>query len=257
MSQLGVDTAHHVITHIQADFADKKDNQCLKPIVRQLKQKLHNQGLHWQDLLADTGYSSGENYAFLEQQGVVSYIPPHGTYKGGPEGFQYIKDGDYWLCRNNKKVTFRKVKIEKKNNIKKKVYFTTTRDCKGCPFSLECIGKCKERRIEITFYKDEYERAIARIKSKRGRYMKKKRQSTVEPVFGTLTEYLGLRKVNVRGIAGANKCMLMSAVAYNLKKYLKFEQNRVRSMVQAARPYIILLIHQIRQQTAKLQPSFL
>ena len=29
-SQMAVDTAHHVITHIHADFADKKDNQCLE-----------------------------------------------------------------------------------------------------------------------------------------------------------------------------------------------------------------------------------
>ena len=234
LSQLGVDTAHHVITHIQADFADKKDNQCLKPIVRQLKKRLWSYGLHWQDILADTGYSSGENYSFLEQQGIVSYIPPHGTYKGGPEGFTYIKEGDYWLCRNNKRVTFRKVKIEEKNNIKKKQYFTTTRDCKGCPYTESCIGKCKERRIEITYYKEEYERAIARIKSKRGKYLKTKRQSTVEPVFGTLTQFLGMRKVNTLGISGANKCMLLSAVAYNLKKYLRFEQKLAKSMALTA-----------------------
>ncbi|AXG70533.1 transposase DDE domain protein [Kordia sp. SMS9] len=52
--------------------------------------------------------------------------------------------------------------------------------------------------------------------------MKKKRQSTVEPVFGTLKEYVGLRKINTLGIEQANKVMHMAAIAYNLKKYLKF-----------------------------------
>uniref|UniRef100_UPI00389A8075 transposase n=1 Tax=Tenacibaculum tangerinum TaxID=3038772 RepID=UPI00389A8075 len=33
---------------------------------------------------------------------------------------------------------------------------------------------------------------------------------------------MGLRKVNVRGIDGANKCMLMAGAAYNIKKLLKF-----------------------------------
>ena len=42
-------------------------------------------------LIADTGYSSGENYAFLEQKGITGFIPPHGTYKGGPEGFGTLK----------------------------------------------------------------------------------------------------------------------------------------------------------------------
>lgn len=75
-----------------------------------------------------------------ELTGIEAYIPPHGTYKGGPEGFTY----------------------------------------------------------------------------------KAKRSATVEPVFGTLTEFMGMRKVNTRGIGNANKGMLMAATAYNLKKLLKF-----------------------------------
>lgn len=86
--------------------------------------------------------------------------------------------------------------------------------------------------------------------------MKSKRQSTVEPVFGTLTQFLGLRKINTRGIAAANKCMLMSAVAYNLKKYLKFEQKRVKSMAQSADSFICSLIYKIRQKIIRLQPAF-
>ena len=66
MSQLSVDTAHHVITDIQAYHADKKDNQYLQDIVKRLDKRLWKQGLLWQNCVADTGYSSGENYAFLE-----------------------------------------------------------------------------------------------------------------------------------------------------------------------------------------------
>ncbi len=241
LSQLSVDTANHVITHIHADYADKKDNQCLQQITEKLKWRLHSRGLRWKYMLADTGYSSGENYAYLEQKGITSFIPPHGTYKGGPKGFIYHKVGDYWLCRNNRKVTFRKVKIEKKNNIKKKQYLTTRKDCKGCSYRTECIGKCHERRIEITYYKDEYERAISRINSSKGRYMKKKRQSTVEPVFGSLTSFYGLRKINTLGIAQANKVMLLSAAAYNLKKLLKFSDKQFRKVAQSEQLIYCLL----------------
>lgn len=52
--------------------------------------------------------------------------------------------------------------------------------------------------------------------------MKRLRQQTVEPVLGSLVEYNGLRKINVRGKAGAHKVMLMAAIAFNLKKYMKF-----------------------------------
>ena len=59
--------------------------------------------------------------------------------------------------------------------------------------------------------------------------MKSKRQSTVEPVFGTLTQFMGMRKINTIGLKQANKCMYMSAIAYHLKKYLKFTQKLVKS----------------------------
>ena len=231
LSQMSVDTAHHVITHIGADFADKRDNQCLQDITVKLKNRLNKNGLLWTNFVADTGYSSGENYAFLEKEGLRSFIPPHGTYKGGPEGFVYVEKDDYWLCPNNKKVTYRKIRIEKKNNIKKKQYATTRKDCKECRFKTECIGKSHERRIDITYYKEEYERAIARVQSKLGRYLKSKRQSTVEQVFGTLTQFMAMRKVNTKGISQANKVMLMAGMAYNLKKYMKFTQIKAQSAV--------------------------
>ncbi len=55
--------------------------------------------------------------------------------------------------------------------------------------------------------------------------MKGKRQSTIEPVFGKLTQFMGLRKINTLGI----KVMHVSAMAYNLKKYLKFTKKTIKS----------------------------
>jgi len=65
--------------------------------------------------------------------------------------------------------------------------------------------------------------------------MKAKRQSTVEPVFGILTQFRGLRKINTLGIEQANKVMHMSAIAYNLKKYLKFVKKTVKSDAKVLR----------------------
>ena len=45
LSQMAVDTAHHVITHIHADYADKTDNQCLESIVFPLQKRLKDNGL--------------------------------------------------------------------------------------------------------------------------------------------------------------------------------------------------------------------
>ena len=40
---------------------------------------------------------------------------------------------------------------------------------------------------------------------------------------------MGLRKINTLGIKQANKVMHLSAIAYNLKKYLKFTQKMAKS----------------------------
>lgn len=232
LSQLGVDPANHIITHIGADYADKHDSRCLPDIVEELQTRLNKMGLLFTTLLADTGYSSGENYALLEQKGIEAFIPPHGTYKGGPEGFIYQQEGDYWVCRNNQKVTYRKTFIEKKGDNKKKLYLTKPSQCKGCPFKSECIGNSPERRITITAYTEEYARTQARLQTPRGRRSKALRQSVVEPVFGILTQFMGMRKVYTKGIKNANKQMLMAAAAYNLKKLLKYAKTPPKSVAQ-------------------------
>ena len=122
-------------------------------------------------------------------------------------------------------------------------------------------GKAPEKRITITIYNAEYERAIARVRSKKGRYMKSKRQNTIEPVFGTLTQFTGMRKINTLGISQANKVMMMAAMAYNLKKYLKFTRNKVVSLAKTAemsRSFIIdqlrlILLHLKQSKTYQLQ----
>ena len=71
--------------------------------------------------------------------------------------------------------------------------------------------------------------------------MKSKRQSTVEPVFGKLTQFMGLQKINTIGIRQANKVMHLSAMAYNLKKYLKFISNTVESNTKAMQDSLFVL----------------
>ena len=233
-SQLSVDTANHVITDIKAYHADGKDSQCLEDIVNRLQGRLWKQGFRLENVLADTGYSSGEVYAFLEKKGIASYIPPHGTYKGGPEGFRYVKSEDHYICPNNSIVPFKKVFLDYRTHTKKKEYRISSKICRDCPLSKSCLGKtAKEKKFSVTYYREEYERNIARISTPKGRVMKSKRQSTVEPVFGTLTQFMGLRKINTLGIQQANKVMHLSAVAYNLKKYLKFVTKRAKSKAKA------------------------
>ena len=83
--------------------------------------------------------------------------------------------------------------------------------------------------------------------------MKAKRQSTVEPVFGTLTQFMGLRKINTIGIQQANKVMHLSAMAYNLKKYLKFITKTVKSDAKVMHQLFSLIKRMFRPQISFLE----
>ncbi len=231
-----VDTAFNVISDVQAYHADRVDSKNLQDIVKRTHKRLWRLGLLWTNILADAGYSSGDNYQFLEHEHILSYIPKHGTFKGGPEGFTFIKEQNYWLCPQGKRVIFKKQKHS--NESLQNHYYTRRSDCKDCPSRSVCIGKSHEKKIAITAYLDEYIRNNERVNSKWGRKMKGKRQSTVEPAWGNLTQYLGLRKINTLGISQANKVVHMAACAYNLKKLLKYNVNKYETKVKAQMAYI-------------------
>ena len=72
-----------------------------------------------------------------------------------------------------------------------------------------------------------------RQQSRRGQRKRWVRQGTVEPVLGNLIHHYGLRRMNVRGLAGAHKTMLLTAVAYNLKKLLNHRSQRHQSLAVA------------------------
>jgi transposase len=231
LSQTCVDTEHHVITHIEAFHADKKDSQCLPQVIKGLTENLRAEGLTVEQVLADTGYSSGQALKTLEENNITGYIPNFGQYKHEREGFSYHKEGDYYVCPENKRVEYKKVKYN--NGYPAKEYRTSRKDCGSCPLRSTCIGKSPEKKIVDTFDKPYYDKMHKRLKTSYAKKMKKLRQSTVEPVLGTLINFLAMKRVNTRGIGLANKCMLMAAMAYNLKKMMKFKSTKILAKAMA------------------------
>jgi transposase len=217
---MAVDTAEGVISHVQADFADGRDSQYLPAITLGLQNRLKESELVMSDILADTGYSNGSNYSFLEQKGVTGWVPVFGMFKSVVPGFTYNNDKDEYTCSAGKPLPFKGFDHSADGRLLKN-YWAASKDCNSCPLKSSCVPNIPCRKITRTPYDEQYLKAYSRQQSKRGRQMKKLRQSTVEPVFGSLTQYYGLSKISVLGKAGAHKVMLLAAVAFNLKKYLK------------------------------------
>jgi transposase len=220
LGHISVDTSSHVICGALADFADKRDSSTLPKIVDQVSESLEREAITIQTVLADTNYSSGKAYRYLENRNIGGYIPCHGAYKPKRDNFTYHREGDYFLCSQGKKLPFKKISIRKCNS--RKVYWSSRVDCGNCPLKTECIGKKGFKVLEDTVDKAYYDRMYQRVTSKKGKQMKSTRSATVEPVLGTLLYFVGMKKVNTKGINLANKHVILAATAYNIKKLMKF-----------------------------------
>jgi hypothetical protein len=109
-----------------------------------------------------------------------------------------------------------------------KVYRSSAKDCGPCPLRSVCIGKSDFKKIDDSVDKPLYDRMHARMQTMNRERNRRLRSSTVEPVLGTLVSHLAMRRVNTRGIKQASKCILMSAIAYNLKKLMKWESRKIK-----------------------------
>jgi len=235
--QISVDTSNHVITGACADFANKRDSQCIENIVEQTVENLNANELTMEQLIADTGYSSGEALKYLEVNNIDAYIPNFGQYKPEREGFIYNKDLDRYECqRGNKAILpFKGIRTRHDEYLFKQ-YRSSESISKNCPLRKECCGeKTKFKKIDHSIHKEYYDRMHKKLTENKlyAQRMSRLRSSTVEPVLGTLINFLNMKRVNTRGIDLANKHVLMAALTYNLKKYLKFVSKKAVAKVIA------------------------
>lgn len=218
-STMSVDTLNNVITNISAEHASKKDSQLLMRNTKKTMARLEDLGIEVKTILADAGFSSGENYRMLEQMELEAFIPLHGTYETHREGFKYDARRNAFTCSNGQILKWKYTKHA--DGKKTAVYRSKKKICDQCPFRVGCVNKKGIKEIVSTPFKREYERMIKRLKSKKGKVSYSLRMHTVEPVFGSLQQYYGMRRMSVRGKNNACKVMLMSAAAFNLKKWMK------------------------------------
>lgn len=226
LGQVSVDTASHVITHVQAFHADKGDAQCLPEVVRKTIENLAIGGLEVKEVLADTGYSSEVALSTLAANNIEGFIPNHSGYKENRNGFTYDPQNDRYTCAHGKYLTFRQFKQRGTNT--HKIYKTKKADCQNCPFKSTCANSAGYKALEDSIQKTLYQQMNRRMKTDRGRKMRRLRSGTVEPVLGTLVNFMAMDKVYTKGISLANKCMIMAALAYNLKKLIRQPLKRTR-----------------------------
>jgi transposase len=217
---ISVDAKSHVICGATVDYADKRDSDTIENITSQTMANLHENGLSVEEVLADTNYSSGRAYKYLEGKGITAFIPVCGSYKSHRDGFSYDSETDCYICDRGVKLAFKGITRLESRKTTGRAYCSSAKDCRNCPSREQCCKNKNYKRIDHSSDKPYYDEAYDRIHSVLGRRKMRLRSATVEPVLGTLLNFRRMRKVYTIGQELARKQFLMAAAAYNLKKLM-------------------------------------
>ena len=180
------------------------------------------------EVIADAGYSSGESLQYCEDHHIDAWIPNFGQYKPDRLGFVFNVEQNQYECiqlgGNKAVLPFKGIRTDSKG-YQKKTFRSSESSCKDCPLRGQCCGKVsKFKKLDESIHKPLYDKMHKKLTEYKAyhRRLVKRRSSTVEPVLGTLINYHNMKRINSRGLKQATKHVLMAALCYNLKKYLKF-----------------------------------
>ncbi|MCC5905465.1 MAG: IS1182 family transposase [Balneolaceae bacterium] len=218
--QVCVDSQHGVVTAAMGDYGDRNDHYSFAELLAKARENLAGYGLSINEVLADTGYTTGENIRWCEQADMTAYMPNPSNYTPERPGFTYNEQADRYECSQGEYLTYRSTTINKKR--KKRNYRTSTKQCKNCPIIQQCItSKSTFKQLAHSPGKPWYDLMARRLSSSYGKWLLRKRKAIVEPALGNLLHNNAMKKVYARGIQAANKHVMMASMSMNLKKWLK------------------------------------
>jgi transposase len=232
--QISVDSQHGVIVGAMADYADLEDHKSLPGLLNRTQDNLADHGLTIEELLADSKYNTLTTIQACQGQGITAFMQNPSGYKREREGFTFDEVANAYRCSQGATLAYKGQK--KCRDYFNNVYRSSSADCANCPIRSQCItGKSKTKRITHSSGKALYDLMDDRLQTDYGRRMLAKRKGIVEPVIGNLMHHNGMKKVNGRGLAAADKHVLMASISFNLKKWLRYGASKpLRKAASAA-----------------------
>ena len=223
--QIGVESEYIIGLGL---FPNPTDTTTLPPFLDRVREK---SGHKIQNIVADAGYASEENYTYLEKNGQNAYIKPadHEIRKTRKyqrdlyrvENMPYDPETDSFTCPNGKKLIHTFDRQRKSDN-----GFTETKQtyicesCAGCPHREKCFkGQYENRMISVsqTFSRQKRE-AEERICTPEGICLRVNRSIQVEGAFGVIKEDYAFRRFLTRGKQKTETQFFLVAFAFNIRK---------------------------------------
>ena len=238
--QLAVNSEY--ITGIEA-FSDRSDVKTLRPFLQKLEKF---QQARYEEVVADAGYESLENYLYLDSTDQLCFIKPANYDQkksrkflkqiGRVENMTYDPEKDCFICAQGRKLTLSRERTEEKDGQLVSTAWYRCESCAGCPCRSQCCrAKNPEQPKELCLQKTFWEKraqAEQRIASERGIHLRQCRSIQAEGAFALLKNDFGFRRFLTRGKANIRAELFLLAIAFDLKKYwMKREHGRLQTRV--------------------------
>lgn len=208
--QTAVDEASGLIVH-HAVSQDAGDSRLLQPMAEQAQAALGGEDL---TVLADAGYSNGEQLSNCEAQGITPVVPRR-VVPNSNKAFYQKADFDYDAERNEYRCPAGQVLRYARDDQRRKLHLYTRSGCHRCPLQPQCTT-ANTRMVTRHFHEAAFERSEARLRADPS--LKHKRMAIAERPFAVLKQPMGLRRFVCRGLIGAGTEMALAVTGYNLKR---------------------------------------
>jgi transposase len=181
-----------------------------------------------QNLTADAGYGSNENYTLLEGNDINAYVkyPTFHREQSGklspfhPDRLEYRTKDNTFICPGGR--VLRHLERESRmtpNGFVQYIDRYRSDDCTACQLRSECYSGKENRTIEVN-HELRRQKADARknLLSEEGMERRRRRNWEVETFFGDIKHNRIFKRFNLRGIANVLTESLVMAMAYNIRK---------------------------------------
>jgi transposase len=214
--QTAVDAEHALIV-TQTVVTAANDNTSLLAMATSAKQAVGSP--ETLKVVADKGYSNGEQAHRCEQQGILAHVPAQRGVNNQADGtlldrsqFVYDETSDTFRCPNGATLP-RHHRDTSKPSV---LYAASPKDCGSCPLKSQCTTGAR-RTVRRHLYDD----ALKRMQQRATPEAMRLRRSTVEHPFATLKyRIFGHPRLLLRGLRGAQTEISLATAAYNLKRMI-------------------------------------
>lgn len=184
-------------------------------------------------VVGDAAFGSEENHAYLEKEGIASYLKDTHFFQESKRSFKkkifrkqnfpYDASRDVYLCPAERELHF----VHERRNVNAQGYPSIVRlykseNCQDCTFSTLCKRGEAPRQIQISLeFERLKEKARRRLLSAKGIQLRKRRNTDVETVFGNIKQNLKFKRFSLRGLEKVKLEFGLVAMGHNLRKLAK------------------------------------